>query len=84
VKALHEKNIDPSLITTFPFNLAVQSGLKSGSEYWMQLALNWLAINKTLITDETLRLLKSIPDNKQYPQKIRHAVRKIYKKININ
>lgn len=78
-KALHEKNIEESLITTFPFNLVVLSGLKSGSKYWIHLALNWLEADKSLITDETCNILKSIPANKKYPQKIRHIAIKINK-----
>ena len=76
-QALSERRIGESLINTFPFNLVILSGLKSGSEYWIRLALNWLEEDKSLIVDEISSILKSIPSNKKYPQKIRNIAIKI-------
>ena len=82
-KALYENKMDQSLVKSFPFNLVVLSGLKSGSEYWIQLAMSWLKVNKSLITGEISNFLKSISDNKKYSQKVRHAAMKINREDNI-
>lgn len=79
INILKKKNIDLALVDSFPFHLAILSAFKSGSEYWIQLALEWLKVNHAFFDKSIVDLLMGIRNNKQYSQKIRHSIIKMNK-----
>lgn len=66
----------------FPYHLAVISGLKNGSDYWVELALSWIAkmpIHASLHFSQEMRAICS---NKKYSQKIRSVAKRELARLN--
>ncbi len=62
---------------TFPFDAAVHCGLESGSDYWMELSLEWL---QSMPIDNTIaKILSRVVKSKGISQKNRHRAFKLLK-----
>lgn len=71
--------------STFPELLLIKAGFLSESEYWVNLALNWLEASDLDNIDEFTKHLNQIfSNNLKYSQKVRHKTKKILKKINLD
>ncbi len=79
--ALFLKKLPKDYQNNFPYNLVILNGLKSKSEYWINLALNWLLIKSNHNDQQMNKLLVSILNeismNKHCSQKLRHAAMKV-------
>lgn len=69
-------------VQNFPVNEVIYSGLKSDSDYWVDLALNWITeIDVKKLSNKLMlkAILESIENTKHYPQNVRHRCRKLKK-----
>ncbi|MCU4419444.1 hypothetical protein [Acinetobacter bereziniae] len=63
--------------STFPELLLIKAGFLSESEYWVNLALNWLEASDLDNIDEFTKHLNQIfSNNLKYSQKVRHKTKK--------
>lgn len=78
VDGLKFYKLPEELIETFPFEKIVIEGLRSHSEHWSGLALRWVELlpRSSLLTAEVEVLSRT-----GETQRIRHAARKIVKKL---
>lgn len=69
---LQSKEVQVSADKVFPFSSIVKAGLEFGSEYWAELAFNWLeelGLNAKIYVKDTL---EKIVQEKLLTQKLRH------------
>lgn len=73
-ESIFEKIKDNTQKISFPEELIIEAGFILGSQYWVELAVKWLAEIPNY--DENLfdKYLREIAFNKRYGQKLRHSV----------
>lgn len=78
---LKRYGLSEEFMDVFPLEKIVMTGLKSQSEYWSNLALNWvLSIPRSNSLEFEVEALSKTGET----QKIRHAARKIIKQLKVS
>jgi hypothetical protein len=80
-KSLSNFGLPTELAKTFPVNDLVEQALKSGSDHWTKLSLQW--VNTTAATDGVARALKLLAESqdKRMSQHTRQGAKRILKII---
>lgn len=79
VDGLERRGLSATFMELFPFEEVVRAGLRSPSEFWSGLALNWaLFVPRSQGLKQELDALSATGETQQ----IRHAARKIARRLN--
>lgn len=82
--ALRTNKFSALLAETFPYELVILNGLYSDSDWWVELALDWLMHLPTKDKynyKPLIYLIDKIANNKAYSQNIRHKAKRAISKI---
>lgn len=68
-----------TVVDTFPFEAGVTCGLMSSSDYWIELAIEWL--QDMSINDKIAKILSGVVKSKGVSQKNRHRAARLFKQL---